>query len=94
MNRAISADSDPGVDSVIIGGSNTSHRAANDRINGIPLREMDINAIMEVIDLSRGPCPAFTESAIDPVLLVKGLAGPIVGLRGNRSNDPDQTVDD
>jgi hypothetical protein len=55
---------------------------------------MDINAIMEVIDLSRGPCPAFTESAIDPVLLVKGLAGPIIGLRGNRGDDPDQTGDD
>jgi hypothetical protein len=94
MNRAISADSDPGVDSVIIGGSNTGHRAVNDRINGISLREMDINAIMEVIDLSRGPCPAFTESAIDPVLLVKGLAGPIIGLRGNRGDDPDQTGDD
>ena len=91
MNISVPTDSDPGVDSVIIDGSNTGHRAVNDRINGISLREMNIDTIMEVIDLSCGPGPAFTESPIDPVLLVKGLAGPIVGLGENRRDDPDQT---
>jgi|TARA_B100001079_G_C16338955_1_gene482611 hypothetical protein len=91
MNIAIPTDSDPGVDSVIIDGSNTGHRAVNDRINGISLREMNIDTIMEVIYISGRSCPAFTESPIDPVLLIKGLAGPIVGLRENRRDDPDQT---
>jgi hypothetical protein len=52
---------------------------------------MNIDTIMEVIYISGRSCPAFTESPIDPVLLIKGLAGPIVGLRENRRDDPDQT---